>query len=314
MEGMDELLSFWQDKFQGKKNGDNVSFDNHIGKGKLMSIILNDAIYCLSFDIKLKEDFIGEGVHLVDDREYISFLYGQSDAADKRFLEFDYKETVKLDGVIVSNDKNGMEWYIPKETSIKLLLIKVAPSYVASMSQRSEFLEKKFPTDKPFITFDTLDSIMSGVLLRLFEIEDDLFEVELKKACINYLLTLTFSQFTKRSKNETKVSTDLKALFYARQIIIQEYGNINTIELLALEVGLSVSKLRLLFKTTFGISIYKFQQQVRLDEAKNLLLDSDKTMSMIAMDLGFATASHFTSVFKKHFGYLPKEYRLQKKK
>lgn len=311
---IDSLIEYWKNKFQANKKGNIISFDNRFGTGTMEVISINSAIYCLSFDLNLKKDFNGNGEGLVDDNGYISLLFGRSDSTDKRFLEFDFEEKINLDGVIITNDKNGMQWYIPSGTPLKLLLIKVSPHYMETICKKSTFLQNRFPLDKSFVVFDSLNSIMSGVLLRIFEIEDELFQNEMKKACVEYLLPLTFSKFSKLSEVNDKITESLTSLFEARQIIIQEKGNINTIDLLAKEVGLSVSRLRLMFKNSFGISIYKFQQHVRLEEAKKMLLDGNKTMSMIAMDLGFSTASHFTSVFKKQYDMLPKEYRIKAKK
>jgi AraC-like DNA-binding protein len=52
----------------------------------------------------------------------------------------------------------------------------------------------------------------------------------------------------------------------------------------------------------------------KLIEAKNLLLNSDKTISEIGYELGFNEKSYFTNVFKKKSGQTPSEFREEMKK
>jgi AraC-like DNA-binding protein len=48
-----------------------------------------------------------------------------------------------------------------------------------------------------------------------------------------------------------------------------------------------------------------------MDKAKLLLWSSEKPVSEIAYDLGFAHPSHFNKIFKNRSGMSPKEFRLQ---
>jgi AraC family transcriptional activator of pobA len=52
----------------------------------------------------------------------------------------------------------------------------------------------------------------------------------------------------------------------------------------------------------------------KLIEAKNLLINSDKTIAEIGFILGFSEKSYFTSVFKKKSGQTPSEFRDEMKK
>jgi signal transduction histidine kinase/DNA-binding response OmpR family regulator len=62
-------------------------------------------------------------------------------------------------------------------------------------------------------------------------------------------------------------------------------------------------------KTISGKSINDFILSVRLQKAANMLKQGDKTISVIAMEIGFSDHSYFSAVFKKNFGVSPSEYR-----
>lgn len=63
------------------------------------------------------------------------------------------------------------------------------------------------------------------------------------------------------------------------------------------------------FKKQFNMSYHNFLTDKRVEKAQYLLSSTNKTCAEIAMELGFSDASHFTKVFKKKTGVLPKNYQ-----
>jgi two-component system response regulator YesN len=74
-------------------------------------------------------------------------------------------------------------------------------------------------------------------------------------------------------------------------------------------VHLNQTYLSRLFKQKTGLSFTDFLTRVRLQEAKRLLLKTDRTIEEIAVAIGFKNNSYFTSVFKKREGIKPSEFR-----
>jgi AraC-like DNA-binding protein len=64
------------------------------------------------------------------------------------------------------------------------------------------------------------------------------------------------------------------------------------------------------FKKYFGESPAKWIKKKRLEKAKELLLNSNLTVSEITWDTGFENPSHFSTSFVKEFGQSPRNYRL----
>ena len=63
------------------------------------------------------------------------------------------------------------------------------------------------------------------------------------------------------------------------------------------------------FKRTAGVSIVKYRNEVRLANAKAMILATDKPLSQIAADTGFENAHYFSRIFKKEVGVSPSEYK-----
>ena len=62
-------------------------------------------------------------------------------------------------------------------------------------------------------------------------------------------------------------------------------------------------------KEETGITPADYLAILRLEYAKEQLVQSDESLTEIASDLNFSSASHFCSAFKKRTSYTPKEYR-----
>ena len=55
------------------------------------------------------------------------------------------------------------------------------------------------------------------------------------------------------------------------------------------------------------LSASQFIRQIRLEEAMELLQDSDLTVSEVSYRVGFGSASYFIKCFREHYGYPPGE-------
>jgi len=77
------------------------------------------------------------------------------------------------------------------------------------------------------------------------------------------------------------------------------------IERLARELGMSVSGLRQHFKAVTAMSPSQFQKQLRLQEARRLMLSEDLDAASAAYRVGYHDASHFNREYKSLFGVPP---------
>ncbi len=64
-----------------------------------------------------------------------------------------------------------------------------------------------------------------------------------------------------------------------------------------------------MFKRFTGMNFTEYLSRVRLEKAKNLLLNRNLNVSEIAYEVGFQSLTHFNRVFKKFVGQSPTEFR-----
>lgn len=78
---------------------------------------------------------------------------------------------------------------------------------------------------------------------------------------------------------------------------------------LAALIGLSTRQVERLFQNNFGTSPSKYYLGIRMNYARQLLMQSEHEIIDVALASGFVTKSHFSNCFKKHFGVSPKMSR-----
>lgn len=133
--------------------------------------------------------------------------------------------------------------------------------------------------------------------------------------------------------NNIELILDYCMRFYDRQFITRETANLSVIKRfvsslsayvtagLAFELGtpsvsyfaeqqnLSPNYFGDLIKKETGISAHEHIQIMLIKTAKEKMIDSDKSLSEIAYELGFKHPQHFSRLFKNKTGYTPKEFR-----
>jgi AraC-like DNA-binding protein/ligand-binding sensor protein len=66
-----------------------------------------------------------------------------------------------------------------------------------------------------------------------------------------------------------------------------------------------------MFRKVTGINFTDYLSRLRIERAKNLLLNPNLRVSEIAYEVGFQSLTHFNRVFKRVLGQSPTDYRLQ---
>lgn len=78
---------------------------------------------------------------------------------------------------------------------------------------------------------------------------------------------------------------------------------------LAYHVGLSRRHLERLFKKHLDSVPSRFYLQLRLDKARQMLRDTDRSIVEVGMNCGFSSASHFSTTYRTHFNLTPRQER-----
>lgn len=94
-----------------------------------------------------------------------------------------------------------------------------------------------------------------------------------------------------------------------QQYIQQNYARDITNRELAQLAGYHEYYLNRLFTACMGVSLHGYLLKVRLSQASYLLLNTDMELQTICEQVGFSSYPHFSTYFKKAYGYAPAQYR-----
>lgn len=86
------------------------------------------------------------------------------------------------------------------------------------------------------------------------------------------------------------------------------------IELDALAEQFFISRAHLAreFRRHTGTTVIAYVNELRVDQARRLLHETDRPIAQIAADVGFATVTHFNRVFREQLGSTPRQVRAER--
>jgi len=109
------------------------------------------------------------------------------------------------------------------------------------------------------------------------------------------------------------ISSPFRDLNAPIEYIHQHFNKKITVKRLAAYSNLSISALERRFQKHLGKSPRQYIIEVRLEHAKKLVLETTKSLAVIALETGFSDQSHFTHSYKKRFSLSPSHERKQVK-
>ncbi len=115
----------------------------------------------------------------------------------------------------------------------------------------------------------------------------------------------------KKSQLVDQVKSEIIRLVHHSE---NEILNVNLSTHLAQLIGADYSSISNLFSSAEGITIEKFAILQKIEKVKELLSYGELTASEIAFKMGYSSAAHLSSQFKKETGMTPGQYKNLKDK
>ena len=104
--------------------------------------------------------------------------------------------------------------------------------------------------------------------------------------------------------NKTKIDSVCKKMF-------EEYKYSYRVEHYAKYANLSTSRFYFVFKQSTGVSPVEYMNKLKINQAKELLKNTDSSVSEVSEAVGFSDQNYFGRVFKHYVGISPKKYSSQ---
>lgn len=112
-----------------------------------------------------------------------------------------------------------------------------------------------------------------------------------------------------------QISNKSQMTFPIKQLLEENYCDPNfSIEILAQKYNLSISRMSVVFKTEFNVGFAEYLWTLRLNKAKELLLNTDMSIDNISIAVGYTNPSSFRRKFKQEVGVTPSQYQAEARK
>lgn len=123
--------------------------------------------------------------------------------------------------------------------------------------------------------------------------------------CIDNLKISMFENRTTEETDEQEEHTILGIVRYMQEHLTEEIS----LNVLAEEFHLSASYISQLFKNEIGVNFLAYLTNIRMEQAKKLLLSMPLSIAEVSERSGYGDYRVFTKAFKKSEGVTPSQYR-----
>lgn len=146
----------------------------------------------------------------------------------------------------------------------------------------------------------------SSIDLMLKLIADDHGE-DLANAVADQLIysSIRTDQDTQRLSVPTRIGVRHPKLSQVIQIMETNVEEPISPSILAKDVGMSTRQLERLFRRYLSRSPKRYYMELRLQKARNLLMQTDMSVINVALACGFASPSHFSKCYRAHYNTTP---------
>lgn len=232
----------------------------------------------------------------------------------EHFIDF---KTTHFDAPFISFVTKGkVHKVIPdkKDGKSKMWLIKFSSEFIPETtfqlySYYHDHANIKIQESKNFDSMLALCDIMQK------EMQDVIPDFAVIRHLLSALFTIIESERKKTEKDVKGIQKTQNVTFKNfLQILEENFHRPEGVDFYAEKLFMSVRNLNLICHNILQKSVSEIIETRKLIEAKNLLVNSDKSISEIGFELGYNEKAYFSNVFKKKSGQTPSEFREEMKK
>jgi AraC-like DNA-binding protein len=288
----------------------------HMGVGHIKMVDIEPGFKFVLHHYTLKEAFHLKRRSPAADSDLISIVFNSNElpAVDRETAV----QFLKTNGssIQVASTALSTETIFPANVEVYFGVIGIRREVLAALlrvNQPSGLLATILQGGTPFFYHEKMHPEVARVLKLISETnEQDLLSDLFYSIKAHEMIYLLFDKLLGRDmeKQNPVNKADIDKLYLIRTALLADMGQPPHLSELANMAGMSETKMKQLFKQTFGDTIYNYYQNERMQEAGFLLKHAGYSVSEAGYRLGFSNLSHFARLFEKHFGMTPKKYTL----
>ena len=194
-----------------------------------------------------------------------------------------------------------------KEQPYLSLRLDLDPALVGSVMVEAGHLASRYPDDVRAMDVSSLDANLLDTVVRLMRLLDSPAEARILRPLITRELVyrLLMGEQGNRLRHMALLGGHTDLIAEAIERLRRNFDRPLRIEALAKEVGMSVSGFHHHFKAVTAMSPLQFQKQIRLQEARRIMLGEHLDAASAGYRVGYEDASQFSREYKRLFGQPP---------
>ncbi len=290
----------------------NIAIEN-IAKGSYDEILVEDGFYILKIQNDTK-DF--RMIERDIDSSFIQFHFCLKGKSLFNFNEGNYQlEVTEENSLLLYNTQKDLPLNLTVSPNSWLLsVVMTIRKFHSLFSNEADYIPflSGENQEKKYYSQEVVSPAIAVVLSQLmnYNLHPSIKKLYIKGK-VYELISLYFNKTEEADLEQCPFLADednVRRIKMAKEIMISRMAEPPTLAQLSTEIGLSLKKLKEGFKQIYGDSVYGFLFDYKMEYARKMLETGKHNVNEVGLKVGYSTASHFITSFKKKYGTTPKKY------
>lgn len=218
--------------------------------------------------------------------------------------------------IIYANSLRGNMIWEPKV--FKICEVNLAPGFFKKYLPDDHAIFENFRKAIDQGKSELISAQHRGISYQMYQIIEDIMNCGRKgifkrmflEAKVIELLMLQLEQLTEQFPAQTSLKkTDVEKIYAVKELLSHTISENYSLIELAHKVGTNEFTLKKGFRELFGTTVFGFWNDIKMNQAKTMLLEADKSIYEVADVIGYKNPRHFSTAFKRKFGILPSQVK-----
>ena len=294
----------------------------HIGTGNVRGINFDGGMGIIQYDCEFKQEV--EFRFTINEVHPLKFLYCLEGTLLHRFENSDTDHVIQQyqEAIVASDLFNGHVLHFKQNVHTVVNSLEITRSEfkekiqcsIVTMDKKLRALFEDIEAKRNFYHEGFYSLKMADLFreMQAFEGKDFLRKLFLEGKAYQ-MLTQQIERYQDDIKDVSERNilrrSEVKQIEAAAGIIKDDIAQLDTIDLIAAKVGLNTNKLQEGFQHLYHMTVNQFVQKTRLNLIKDLILNTEYSMTDIVGMVGLSSKSYLSKIFKEEYGTSPSEYR-----
>lgn len=285
----------------------------NIAKGSYDEILIEEGFYILKIQNDTKEV---KSVERDIDSSFIQFHFCLKGKSAFSFNQGNYELSVSEENsLLLYNTQKDLPLNVTISPNSWLLsVVMTIRKFHSLFSNEADYIPflSKENLEKKYYSQEVVSPAIAVVLSQLmsYNLHPSIKKLYVKGK-VYELISLYFNKTGEADLEQCPYLADednVRRIKMAKEIMISRMAEPPSLPELANEVGLSLKKLKEGFKQIYGDPVYSFLFDYKMEYARKMLESGKLNVNEVGLKVGYSTASHFITSFKKKYGTTPKKY------